>query len=49
MVLIGECDDTGKMVSLTNSEERNLLRRDCLKHATRPSGCIDWEAFEIGF
>jgi len=44
MVLIRECDDTGKVISLTNSDERNKLRRDCLRHATRPN----WEVYELG-
>lgn len=36
------------VLSPTNSEERDRLRRDCLRHATRPNVVIDWEVYELG-
>lgn len=36
------------MISPSNSVERDQLRKDCLKHATRSNGLIDWEAYELG-
>jgi hypothetical protein len=48
MVLIMECDDTGRVISPTNSVERDHLRRDCLRRARRPNGLIDWQAYELG-
>jgi len=48
MVLIRECDDSGRVISPTNSVERDQLKRDCLRHATRLNGLIDWGAYELG-
>jgi len=48
MVLIKECDDTSKAISPTNSNERNQLRSDYLKHARWSNDSIDWEAYELG-
>jgi len=32
----------------TNSAEKDKLKRDCLTHATKPNGVIDWEVYELG-
>lgn len=47
--MIRECDDTGKVISPTNFVERDQLRKECLRHATRQNGFIDWEAYQLGF
>jgi len=47
MVLIRECDDTGKVINPTDPTERDQLRRDCLRHATKPNSVIDWEAYQL--
>lgn len=36
------------MISPANSSERDQLKRDCLWHATRSNGVIDWEVYELG-
>jgi len=48
MVLIRECDDTGKVIDPTDPPERDQLKKDFLRHATRPNGIIDWEAYNLG-
>jgi hypothetical protein len=48
MVLIRECDDTGRVISPTNSAINDQLKRDCLRNATRLNGLIDWEVYELG-
>jgi len=48
MVLIRECDDSGKVIDPTDHAERGRLRNDCLRHATRPNGVIDWEVYNLG-
>jgi hypothetical protein len=48
MVLIRECDDEGKLVSPTEPAERDQLRKECLRHATRPDGIIDWDKYYLG-
>jgi len=48
MVLIGECDDTSKVIDPTDLAKRDQLKKDCLRHATRPNGVIDWRAYNLG-
>jgi len=48
MVSIRVCDDLGKVIDPTYPTERNQLRNDCLRHATRPNGIIDWEVYNLG-
>jgi len=48
MVLIRDCDKSSRVISPTNSEERDKLRKYCLKHETHPNRVIDWEVYELG-
>ena len=43
MVLITECNELGRVIDPTNPAERDQLRKDCLKQATRSNGVIDCE------
>jgi len=36
------------VISPANSSERDQLKRDCLWHATRSNGVIDWEVYDLG-
>jgi len=45
MVVIRECDERGREILPVDPLERAKLHRDCLRHATRPNGIIDWEAY----
>jgi len=47
MVVIRECNELGNAINPTNPAERDQLKKDCLRHATRSNGVIDWEAYEI--
>lgn len=47
MVLIRECDGEGWVIPHATSTERDQFKRDCLRHATRPNGVIDWDAYEL--
>ena len=47
MVLIRECDGEGRVIPPANSTERDQFKRDCLRHATRSNGVIDWDAYEL--
>jgi len=46
MVVNRVCDGSGRVVSRTNFEDKNELRKSCLRHATRPNGVIEWDVFE---
>jgi hypothetical protein len=48
MVLIRECDESGKVIDPTDPAEREQLRKDCLRHATGPNGVIDWVVYNLG-
>jgi len=49
MVVIWECDERGREIYPADPLERAQLRRDCLRHATRPNGLIDWEAYNSSY
>jgi len=49
MVVIRECDERGREIYPADPLERAQLRRDCLRHATRPNGLIDWEAYDSSY
>jgi len=38
----------GKVIDPTDPAERDQLKKDCVRHATRPNGVIDWEAYNLG-
>jgi hypothetical protein len=48
MVLIRDCDADGKLISPTDPNERDQLRKECLRHATGPDGIIDWDKYYFG-
>jgi hypothetical protein len=41
MVLIRDCDEDGKLICPTDPNERDQLRKECLRHATGPDGIIN--------
>ena len=45
--MIKECDKSGKVINPTKPAEKDQLKRDCLRHATRSNNLIDWKAYEI--
>jgi len=49
MVVIRECDKRGREIYPADPLERARLQRECLKHATRPNGVIDWEAYNSSY
>jgi len=49
MVVIWECDERGREIYPADPLERARLQRDCLKHATRPNGLIDWETYNSSY
>jgi hypothetical protein len=46
MVLIRECDETGRVIALTTRDEKSRLWRDSTNHAKRPDGYVNWVVFE---
>jgi len=49
MVVIRECDEWGREILPVDPLERANLQRDCLRHATRRNGFIDWEAYDSSY
>ena len=49
MVVIRECDERGREIYPSDPLKRARLQRDCLKHASRPNGLIDWEAYNSSY
>jgi len=49
MVVIRECDKRGREIYPADPFERAQLRRDCLRHAMRRNGLIDWEAYDSSY
>jgi len=47
MVVLRDCNESGMVISPTDSEGRDKLQRDCLRHATSPNWVIDWDVFQI--
>jgi len=47
MVVIRDCDGEGRVIPPSCDLEKNQLRRDCLRHATRFNGVIDWEVYHL--
>ena len=43
--MIRECDERGRELHPVDPLEKAKLQRDCLRHATRRNGIIDWEAY----
>jgi len=43
------CDERGREIYPADPLERAQLRKDCLRHATRRIGLIDWEAYESSY
>jgi hypothetical protein len=41
------CED-GKLICPTDPNERDQLRKECLRHATGPDGIIDWDKYYFG-
>ncbi|RHN40827.1 hypothetical protein MtrunA17_Chr8g0359141 [Medicago truncatula] len=46
MVVVRECDEKGIELVPSNPLDRQKLRLQCLKHATRKNGLIDWEVYD---
>jgi len=49
MVVIRECDERGRELRPVDPLERAKLQRDCLRHATRQNGVIEWEAYGLSY
>ena len=49
MVVIRECDERGREIYPADPLDRARLQKECLKHATRPNGAIDWEAYNSSY
>jgi len=49
MLVIRECDERGREIRPVDPLERAKLQRECLRHATRPNGVIDWEAYSSSY
>lgn len=47
IVFVRDYDELGRVISPTNYEERDKLRKDFLKHATQSNGVIDWDVFQL--
>ncbi|KEH33519.1 hypothetical protein MTR_3g045050 [Medicago truncatula] len=46
MVVVRECDEKGRELSPSDPLDRQKLRLQCLKHAARKNGLIDWEVYD---
>ncbi|RHN65806.1 hypothetical protein MtrunA17_Chr3g0083971 [Medicago truncatula] len=46
MVVVRECDERGVVLVPSNPIDRQRLRLQCLKHAKRKNGLIDWEVYD---
>jgi len=49
MVVVWECDERVREIRPADPLERAKLQRDCLRHATRRNGFIDWEAYDSSY
>ncbi|KEH26360.1 hypothetical protein MTR_6g053030 [Medicago truncatula] len=49
MVVVRECDERGRELPPSNPLDRQKLRLQCLKHATRGSGLIDWKVYDYTY
>ncbi|RHN41169.1 hypothetical protein MtrunA17_Chr8g0363161 [Medicago truncatula] len=46
MVVVRECDESGREVFPSDPLDRQRLRLQCLNHATRKNGLIDWKVYD---
>ena len=49
MVVIRECDERGRKLRPADPLERANFQRDCLRHAMRRNGVINWEAYDSSY
>jgi len=47
--VIRKCDERGRELRPEDPLERAMLQRDCLRHATRRNGVIDWEVYGLSY
>lgn len=46
MVVVRECDESGREVFPSDPLDRQKLRLQCLNHATQKNGLIDWKVYD---